>query len=84
MKMIGWAVMITKSNVSDQNVVCPELCGGCRFFSGFGCERSPIVTNGEEMCRCDRVHNDRDRTSVYDYNYYGHPQQYRKDGANDS
>lgn len=34
-------------------LVCRENCGGCHNFDGFGCDRSPIIKEGEEKCRCD-------------------------------
>ena len=89
MKMIGWAVMKSKSNASDQNIVSPELCGGCNFFYGFGCDRSPIMLNADQelkVCPCDIINN-HDRTNVYGYNCNGHSQQRadsRKDLVNDS
>ena len=82
MKMIGWVVMSSKSNASDQNIVSPELCGGCDYFYGFGCDRSPIVLNTELNCPCDIINN-HDRTNVYGYNCNGHSQQHRADGRKD-
>ena len=32
--------------------ICKE--SGCHYFDGFGCTRSPIVTEGEEACPCDK------------------------------
>ena len=29
------------------------MCKRCPYFDGFGCTRSPIVTEGEERCICD-------------------------------
>lgn len=30
-----------------------DLCGGCGYYDGYGCERSPVVKPDEEECRCD-------------------------------
>ena len=34
-----------------------EFCknSGCHYFDGFGCDRSPIVTENEERCPCDEI-----------------------------
>ena len=29
-------------------------CTGCTYNDGFNCTRSPIVTDGEEKCKCDK------------------------------
>lgn len=34
-------------------LVCRENCAGCGNYDGFGCERSPIVKENDEVCRCD-------------------------------
>ena len=31
-----------------------EVCIGCWYNDGFGCTRSPVVTDDSEVCRCDR------------------------------
>lgn len=36
------------------------MCHGCPYFDGFGCTRSPIVTEGEEKCICDADEVDED------------------------
>lgn len=81
--MIRWDTMKVKRDAANPNVVGPEICGGCQNFNGFGCERSPIVTKGEELCPCDKTYNIHDRTNVYKYNCSGQPQQCRKDGPHD-
>lgn len=36
-----------------------EICKGCGYYDGFGCTRSPIVTDQSEACACDKdKHND--------------------------
>lgn len=31
-----------------------EFCQGCRFYNGFDCERSPVVGEDDEICKCDK------------------------------
>lgn len=31
-----------------------DRCKGCPQYDGFGCSRSPIVTEGEEKFPCDK------------------------------
>ena len=83
MKMIGWVVMSAKMTVtgSDQKVVSKELCGGCHYFDGFICDRSPIESAVSVVC--PYAINNHDRTNVYSYNNKGQPQRHRADSRKD-
>lgn len=37
-----------------QDEMNKDSCRGCPYYDGFGCTRSPVVTDGEEKCKCDK------------------------------